>query len=177
MKKEDMSKKRFLLLISAPAMVILAFMGIQLFTAMTGEDILLKTAPVDPRDLFRGDYVNLRYEISSIDLNETPHDLDFAPGEVIHGSLSKKETFWTIDFLSHDKPVLKDDQVCMRGLVTGTFENNISVQWGIESYFIPEGKGREIERQMENISAIVAVDSSCRPVLRKLLVNGQPLEF
>jgi uncharacterized membrane-anchored protein len=177
MKEEEIEKKRFLLLISVPAIVILAFVGTLLFTAMTGEEILLKTVPVDPRDLFRGDFVNLRYEISSIDLNETPHDHDFISGEVIYGSLSKKETFWTIDFVSHDKPQLVEDQVCMRGLATGTFKNNVIVQWGIESYFIPEGKGMEIERQMENISAIVAVDSSCRPLLRKLLINGQPLEL
>ena len=33
-----------------------------------GTEIVLKTAPVDPRDLMRGDYVRLRYEeISSVD--------------------------------------------------------------------------------------------------------------
>jgi uncharacterized membrane-anchored protein len=33
----------------------------------TGEKIMLRVEPVDPRDLFRGDYVSLSYEISSLD--------------------------------------------------------------------------------------------------------------
>ena len=32
----------------------------------------LKTQPVDPRDLLRGDYVRLGYEISSIDVAQLP---------------------------------------------------------------------------------------------------------
>ena len=29
-----------------------------------GETVFLRTAPVDPRDLFRGDYVQLQYDIA-----------------------------------------------------------------------------------------------------------------
>ena len=32
----------------------------------SGTEVLLKTAPVDPRDLLRGDYVILTYDISTI---------------------------------------------------------------------------------------------------------------
>ena len=32
----------------------------------SGMEVLLKTAPVDPRDLLRGDYVILSYDISSV---------------------------------------------------------------------------------------------------------------
>ncbi len=35
----------------------------------TGERILLQSAPVDPRDIFRGDYVTLSYDGSTIDLD------------------------------------------------------------------------------------------------------------
>ena len=34
----------------------------------TGRKIILQTIPVDPRDLLRGEYVDLRYEISDITL-------------------------------------------------------------------------------------------------------------
>ena len=42
----------------------LAMMVRPLMTLTTGETILLRVVPVDPRDLFRGDYVILSYEIS-----------------------------------------------------------------------------------------------------------------
>lgn len=42
------------------------------YTLRTGTEVILKTEPVDPRDLFRGDYVVLNYEISTLDLEEIP---------------------------------------------------------------------------------------------------------
>lgn len=174
-----MDKKRFLLLISVPAIVILIFLCVNLYTLHFGQEILLETAPVDPRDLFRGDYVTLSYEISRINLNEIPYDTDFSTREDIYASLSKKDKFWTVDAVSHTKPGFGKDQVCMKGRVTNSFDNQVSVDWGIESYFVPEGKGRLIERQrnVENVSVVVSVDSTCSSVLKELLINDEPVKF
>jgi uncharacterized membrane-anchored protein len=174
-----MDKKRFLLLISVPAIVILIFLCVNLYTLHFGQEIILKTAPIDPRDLFRGDYVTLSYEISRIDLNDIPYDANFLSGETIYACLSKKEKFWTIDSVSHTKPNLNENFVCMKGRVTSSYNNRISVEWGIESYFVPEGKGQLIERQRnaENVSVIVSVDSTCSPVLKELLINDEPVKF
>jgi len=50
------------------------FVAIKEFTLQTGEEVLLKTTPVDPRDLFRGDYVILNYEISRLNLDSLETD-------------------------------------------------------------------------------------------------------
>ena len=61
--------------------LIIGSILIQLFTLMymaavreaiilTGMTVYLRTAPVDPNDLFRGDYVSLNYEISQVPLKE-----------------------------------------------------------------------------------------------------------
>ncbi|MBN1134232.1 MAG: GDYXXLXY domain-containing protein [Methanosarcinaceae archaeon] len=144
-----MDRKQFLLLMLVPAFVILVFFDFKLFTASMGEEILLKTAPVDPRDLFRGDYVRLSYEISMIDLNNVSYDRDFSIGDTIYATLSKKEKFWTVDSVGHFSSHLAETQVCMRGSVTASsqIDNRVWVEWGIESYFVPEGEGREIERE------------------------------
>ncbi len=174
-----MGKKRFLLLISIPALVILIFLGINVYIVNVGQEILLKAVPVDPRDLFRGDYVNLRYEISRIELNTLPRDADFSRGHTVYAALSKKEKFWTIDSVSHEKPDINKNQVCMKGRVTGSSSRIISVEWGIESYFVPEGKGRQIERQInaENVSVIVSVGFNGSSVVKKLLINDEPVTF
>ena len=49
--------------------VLLAMIFLRLLPLLTGETILLRVAPVDPRDFFRGDYVILSYEFS-----RTPRD-------------------------------------------------------------------------------------------------------
>ena len=41
-----------------------------------GRAILIPVEPVDPRDVFRGDYINLNYNIGNFDRNlyyDTPH--------------------------------------------------------------------------------------------------------
>lgn len=174
-----MNKRQFILLMSIPAIVILSIIAVKWFTIFFGQEILLKIEPVDPRDLFRGDYVALRYEISRINLNEIPNDSDFFIGDTIYASLSKKEKFWTIDSVSHSKLVLDENQVCMKGKVERTFNDQVIISWGIESYFVPEGKGRQIEQDMvaRNVSAIVSVDFTCSSVLKQLLVNDEPIEF
>lgn len=178
-----MDRKQFLLLMLIPAVVIVVFFGVKLFTASMGEEILLKTAPVDPRDIFRGDYVRLSYEISMIDLNNVSYDRDFSTDDTIYAALSKKEKFWTVDSVSHSIPSLAENQVCMRGGVSMTasrqIDNRVGVEWGIESYFVPEGEGRKIERERnaENTSVIVSVDSTCSSVLKELLIDGEPVVF
>ncbi|WP_440953629.1 GDYXXLXY domain-containing protein [Methanococcoides sp. FTZ1] len=142
-----------------------------------GEDILLKTEPVDPRDVFRGDYVNLNYEISTIDLDNIPYDREFLYGESVYATLSEKEEYWTIDSISHTKPGVSDKWVCMKGVVTGNYEDTLYVRWGIESYFVPEGEGIPIQMQMENISVIVSIGPGCSPVIKQLLIDDEPVIF
>ena len=44
--------------------VLLTMMISPLTTQLSGEAVLLRVVPVDPRDLFRGDYVTLGYDLS-----------------------------------------------------------------------------------------------------------------
>ena len=55
--------------------IIGGFIFSKQMTLLTGKEVLLKTVPVDPRDLFRGDYVVLRYDISTIDLETVSTDI------------------------------------------------------------------------------------------------------
>ena len=170
-----MDKKYIPLLFAlVPAIVILAFLASKLYTVSTGTEILLETAPVDPRDLFRGDYVILSYGISSV---SGVNSSDFKPGDSIYASLSKKEKFWTIDTAGRNRPELAQNQVCLKGEVSSIFSDILRVSWGIESYFVPEGEGRPIERQRVNLSVTVIVDSDCRGIVKELLINDTAVKF
>ena len=47
--------------------VVLFFMaGEREWVVRTGRTVFLRTAPVDPRDVMRGDYVRLNYEMSRV---------------------------------------------------------------------------------------------------------------
>ncbi|UGV39848.1 GDYXXLXY domain-containing protein [Methanococcoides orientis] len=172
-----MNSKRFGLLMVYSLIIISLIFLPKMFTLSLGKDILLKTEPVDPRDVFRGDYVNLNYEISTIDLDKTPFDHEFMMGESIYAKLSEKEKYWTIDWVSHRKPDVSDEDVCMKGVVTSSYDDTLNVRWGIESYFVPEGDGIPIQMQMENTSVIVSVGPDCSAVLKQLLIDDEPVTF
>ena len=48
-------------------MVLAAEFGTTVYPLYTGEKVALVVAPVDPRSLFRGQYVQVRYDISQVD--------------------------------------------------------------------------------------------------------------
>jgi uncharacterized membrane-anchored protein len=73
---------------------ILLLAGIIVYRAnwvSSGERVLLRTVPVDPRDIFRGDYVSLNYEISNLNLDELGVKESFNLNEKIYVFLDKKE--------------------------------------------------------------------------------------
>jgi uncharacterized membrane-anchored protein len=172
-----MDKATFIKAMLFPAIILLAFIGYNYYTLNTGEEILLKTAPVDPRDIFRGDYVNLRYEISTLDLSNISRDGNFNYGDDIYAVLWKGEKFWNVRTVFHFKPSLQSNEVCMKGKVTNQFNNNLIVNWGIESYFVPEGKGLEIEKDIRDVSVKVSVDRTCRALIKELYINDKPVVF
>ena len=172
-----MDRKIFVKAMLVPAIILLGFIGYNYYTLTQGHEILLKTVPVDPRDLFRGDYVNLRYEISTIDLSRTPYDMPFNSGEDVFAILTKGDKFWSVTRVAHYSQPLQRNEVCIKGKVASSYENRINVDWGIESYFVPEGKGRDIEREIRDVSVLVSVDRTCRALIKELYINDVPVNL
>ncbi len=156
--------------------VLVAIAGGRQWTLSRGTIVLLETAPVDPRDLFRGDYVVLAYKIST--LQRTSFDYPpFNPGDAIYVPLIQRGRFWEPQEtgVSHSRP---RGDVFIRGRVVGGRgggpggERTLRVEYGIETYFVPEGRGREIETARD-----IAVEVALREgnaVIRRLFVGGRP---
>jgi uncharacterized membrane-anchored protein len=172
-----MDKATFIKAMLFPALILLGFIGYNYYTLNMGEEILLKTAPVDPRDIFRGDYVNLRYDISTIDLSNISRDGNFNDGDDIYAVLMKGDKFWYVRSVLHLRPSLQSNEVCIKGKVSSQFNNNLIASWGIESYFVPEGKGLEIEKDIRDVSVKVSVDRTCRALIKELYINDKPVVF
>jgi uncharacterized membrane-anchored protein len=105
-----------------------------------GYEVRLKTVPVDPRDLFRGDYVVLRYEITTA----APDSDVPRRGDTVYVRLRKDGPRHVADGLSASKP---EGMPFIRGRVV-SFDNEAfeaEVDYGIERYYIREGTGRKYE--------------------------------
>ena len=64
----------------------------------------------------------------------------------------------------------------LQGKVTRTTTSGLNIVYGIESYFVPEGQGRKVERVSRgNLDAKVAIDNSGRAVIKTLLIEGEEI--
>jgi uncharacterized membrane-anchored protein len=225
---------KFFLLILLQILILVGMIGYRHYWVETGEKIMLCVSPVDPRDLFRGDYVRLSYEISSLDLDRLSVKENFRLREKVYVILEaetdgtwkaagvaksppsgKKFIQGMVEFERKDSSrwdiTLKDDHgvlhhlsprwwsemqsggrvtFCLdrRGRVTSFAREKpsrkdpcrggssltgviadikktpfrlLQVEYGIESFFIQEGKGRDIE------SGRIGLDLKVEAVLRK----------
>lgn len=151
-----------------------------------GREISLKVIPVDPRDLFRGDYVILGYDVSPYVHDTTksgklPDGLTYgSPVFVTLSADAAKGWASTGLSLTFPKSVAPGD-VVLKGMATNIDGDSksptrrIGLLFGIESYFVPEGEGRVIEKEVrENkVEALVAVGPDGETALKALTVGGQ----
>jgi uncharacterized membrane-anchored protein len=151
-------------------------------TLITGRPILLETEPIDPRSLFRGDYVRLNYTISSLDYANIEGDNDFERHDRVYVMLRKDKKFWHAVSIHHEMPAHGPDSVIIRGeaqysgIWTGSeSRDGINVNYGIENYFVPEGEGMALERPTdgEEVTMLIAVDAKGDSAIKAVLVNDE----
>jgi len=114
------------------AFQILGLVALYAWQSQTpGPRYLLQTRPVDPRDLLRGDYVILGYEIST-----PPKEWRDAnpPAGPVFVRLKADGRFWIIDRIATAPD--GDEGPWLRARWNGN-----RLDYGIGKYFVPEGRG------------------------------------
>ncbi|MBW7477218.1 GDYXXLXY domain-containing protein [Paenibacillus oenotherae] len=129
----------------------------------TGDSIKLELAPIDPRSLLQGDYVTLNYSISTL-----PQSV--ASGLESRGSRQKLKVVLAPDAkgvhvfkrLYQEGETLASDEIVLNGTTSGWGP----VYYGIETYFVPEGTGLEVERSAR--FAYIRVSANGNALLERL---------
>jgi len=148
----------------------------------SGTEILLKTAPVDPRDFLRGDYVVLNYDISSVPVSTVTGGIPAEAGEQTLWVRLKRQPdgFWGIVESSFKALPAASDTVVLHSLPFYSYGPNsgetIRVEYGIERYYVPEGEGKPLEEARNEgvVSIAASVSSSGAAQIRSLVVDGKP---
>ncbi|HEX3033067.1 MAG TPA: GDYXXLXY domain-containing protein [Bacillota bacterium] len=65
-------KNKFIISMLIPILILLGMTVKPVMALYNGQEVRLKTQPVDPSDIFRGDYVTLNYEINDVNLTQFP---------------------------------------------------------------------------------------------------------
>jgi uncharacterized membrane-anchored protein len=239
-------RAKFILIVLLQVALLVGIIAYRHYWVATGEKILLKTAPVDPRDIFRGDYIDLSYDISQLDLDALGVKERFKGSERVYVILEKDPdgTFGARS-ISRDLPageqfiqgrvvyempssrwevVLKDDSgtshqlqaqrffgvkkgervyfcldgsgnvlnffkeeakyrpPCTGSLLAGAVEGiteikyrALRVKYGIENYFVEEGKGRAIEssRNARELQVEVSLRKDGKGIIIGLFADGK----
>ena len=152
----------------------------------SGADIRLKTQPVDPRDLLRGDYVILSYPISTI------------PKSIVTGEGPKggawtrlfvrlkpdADGLWAATEASFATLPAQEGSVVLRTLpfdyytgADGGMPDTLFVQYGIERYYVPEGEGKALEdaRNQEELEVEARVSRDGTAQIARLILKGEPI--
>lgn len=177
---------RVVLILVLQTIALGAMVGMKQWTLSTGRPVLLETEPVDPRSLFRGDYVRLNYAISQIDVELVEGDDEFERHGDIFVVLEQGDKYWEPRSIHRQYPAVDEDLVVIRGEVIGTggptFDpetsellpgSSVLVGYGIENYFVPEGEGRALEQpDAGQIDIEIAVDRAGNAAIRSLIIDG-----
>jgi uncharacterized membrane-anchored protein/uncharacterized membrane protein len=145
--KHDSFMRKRPLLIAIVVVLQLGYVGYHAAASESllsnGTSIKLEIEPLDPRSLLQGDYVTLNYSISTAP-NSVAAELES------RRSLSRIKVVLRPD----DSGVYVFDRLYKHGesltykevVINGRLSGWNSIYYGIETYFVPEGTGTEVER-------------------------------
>jgi uncharacterized membrane-anchored protein len=173
----DGNRRMRTLLVAAAFAVQLIIIGSviigPLITTMTGQTIRLAVAPVDPRDPLRGDYLAVAYKINS--LSEDFGDLKLTTGQTVWVPLSREGAVWvqSAEVYTH-QPSYQElrrlkSAVAIKGKVVSAKDR--TVDYGIDRYFVAEGKGMTFPQG--TVVAQVKLGKDGSPVLTQIYVDGK----
>ncbi len=181
-------KKPIIFILLIQTVLLLGMIAAKQWTLNSGTEVLLETQPIDPRSLFRGDYVRLNYTINRLYPDQLTGDDEFTKHDRIYLVLTPADTYWVPASIHRQQPEAKDSQVVIRGeikrVVTTEWDREqkktveikrIDVRYGIENYFVPEGEGMALERpkEGEKVDIRVAIDSRGGSGIKAVLINGK----
>ena len=176
-----LKQTKFTIAIAVQLAIIFGLLIFKMSILSSGTDVLLKIAPVDPRDPLRGDYVVFEYDISRI--NE--YSFGYSPirnNDTIYVPLKQRGKYWTASYgIQKTKPV-DTANIFIKGKIASgegtdsslSFRNTYHIIYNIEEYFIPEGAGRGVSFWNKEAYARVTIDQSGNPVLRQIFVDDKP---
>lgn len=156
----------------------------------SGSEVRLATASVDPRDLFRGDYVVLNYKISTLDPVSLQGDKSFQRNQTVHVRVAPgADGLAEARGVHLARPDAAAGETILEGRIASTGNcllgpdgepdckpglRAVRVAYGLESYFVPQGSGREIERtDGKRLEIVAAVSSSGQAAIKRLLIDGK----
>ncbi|SMF27414.1 Uncharacterized membrane-anchored protein [Alteromonadaceae bacterium Bs31] len=148
-------RKLLVVAICAQLTVLLYMAAKREFIYAYGEEVYLRSAPIDPRDPFRGDFVRLRYGMNRIVEHryqgETPIKA-IKQGAIIFAVLQEQQD--GVFYASHFSDIEPETGLYIKGRITtkkgyrSSNQHFVDAKFGIEQYFVQQGRGKDMEAKL-----------------------------
>ncbi len=153
--------------------VLAAMIVIHAMPLAFGERIWLRVRPIDPRDMFRGDFVVLGYDFSRVpasSIQGLPAVPPWRASPYSSDAWQEDRTVYVTLVPDHDGRHYRMDHVSVERPAAGKFIKgrlsrtwfsgaDLSVRCGIEAFYVQEGRGKQLEqlRNTNQLSAEIAL--------------------
>lgn len=163
MKKQSLALVAVVMLQAA---FLLGWAGYHETVRRTAPAIVLETRPVDPRDILRGDFMILNYAISR---HPAPEDWSEWRTNEVCVILRTEGRFHVIEELRQEEPDATDPRLWVRANAWRNHDGNLSLTYGVEQFFVPEGMGTPKFTTME---VVASVSPARRLYIKQVRLDG-----
>jgi uncharacterized membrane-anchored protein len=175
------NKKLLILALAGLPWIILTGMVVKAYLPIfTGRSYLLPVKARDPRDFFRGNYVSLEYDFSSVRFDAIRHDLragkDYRFGDTLYLALREQGGALAVTGLyAENKP---NSPIVLKVQPEHSFrleDKGASLATGLESFFAPRADALAWEDALREgrVFARVSIDRSGNARLTGLELGGK----
>ncbi|MFK5977328.1 MAG: GDYXXLXY domain-containing protein [Rhizobiaceae bacterium] len=146
----------------------------------SGQEVLLESGFVDPRDLFRGHYTTLNLTVGPLIKGTTSIDFSFKRKNDVFVELEKGEDeFWVARKLWHEIP---SDHVSIfiKGkinYVPGKDTGRYRIQFPQSRYYAPKKRAKELEkfRRDRKLGVVLSVASNGEAYIKGITIAGEKI--
>ncbi|MEY4488275.1 MAG: hypothetical protein RIQ79_783 [Verrucomicrobiota bacterium] len=154
------------LVVAVQVAFLLGWAGFHEVVRHTAPTVRLKTQPVDPRDILRGDYMTLNYDISRA---PKPAWWKESQSEDVFVVLRDEGGYAVIDTILETEPAADETRHWVAAKASES-NGSVRIEYGVERYFVPEGKGTPHFTKME---VEASVSATHRLYIRRLWLDGK----
>jgi len=177
------TKQKFIAAVAVQLIFLFSIIIFKLSILSGGTDVFLRIMPIDPRDPLRGDHVIVNYKISSVYSNSSENIWN---GELVYVTLENDTgKFWMASRVSSRKPT--DGSIFIKGTVINggsdssinsrvpqKYNSNLTIKYGIEDIYIPEGSGQNFNFRNKEAGVLVSVGDNGDAVAKRIYIDGNP---
>lgn len=145
---------------------LLTWAGYHEWLHQTAPTVRLKTLPVDPRDILRGDYMVLNYDISLADGSANRRGL--TDGDV-YVLLKPVGGHYVIDEVVELAPAAGEQRLWVHANARES-AGVLRLEYGIEQFFVPEGQGTP---EFKTLDVEASISGDHRLYIKRLWLDGK----